>query len=187
VLGEPGAGGLFADDRELGAWFAQQLDDDATYLGAARERAGQVAALADQLLQRRAQDERERFNLAATGAVGAVLMVLAASQSFGYQPPLPPLVQPAVVALLGAVALLSTLVMLWIVGRRQWWTRALLWVGWGLVGATTAWMLTSAVLAESATGAVTRWWALGGFLAAGGLAALWSVLTGARRRRRSGV
>ncbi|MCO1655629.1 CATRA conflict system CASPASE/TPR repeat-associated protein [Pseudonocardia humida] len=182
ALSDPGAGGPFADDRDLGTWFAQQLDDDAAYVGAARERAGQVAALTDQLLQRRAQDERERFNLAFTGAIGAVLMVLAASQSFGYQPPLPPLVQPAVVALLGAVALLSTLLMLWIIARRRWWARALLWGGWGLVGATTTWVITSATAAEAATETATRWGSAAGFAAACALAALWSTIAARRAR-----
>jgi hypothetical protein len=184
VLADPGAGGLFAEDRALGTWFGQQLDDEAVYLGSARERAGQVAALTDQLLRRRAQDERERFNLALTGAIGAILMVLAASQSFGYTPPLPQLVQPAVVALLGALALLSTLAMLWIVGRGMWWSRVLLWAGWGLVAATGTWVVVSARMGAAATESTTRWWALAGFAAGSAIAALWHAVAVRRRRRR---
>jgi hypothetical protein len=182
ALSDPGAGGLFADDRALGAWFGQQLDDDAVYVGAARDRAAQVATLTDQLLQRRSQDERERFTLAFTGAIGAILMVLTASQSFSYKPPLSPLVQPAVVTLLGAVALLSTLLMLRIIARGRWWTQVALWAGWGLVGAATAWVTTSALLATAATEATTRWCALAGFAGAAALAALLSTAAKARRR-----
>ncbi len=183
ALSDPGLGGPFADDRELGAWLSQQLDDDAVYIGAARERAGQLAALTDQLLQRRSQDERERFNLAFTGAIGAILMVLAASQSFGYTPPLSPLVRPAVVALLGALALLSTLAMVWIVGRGARWPRVLMWVGWGLLGSCGAWVAVSTVLGAAATAETTRWWALAGFFVAGLAAVAWSAAVAARRQR----
>ena len=180
---DPDVGGPFAEDRELGAWLSQQLDDDVVYVGAARERAGQLAGLTDQLLHRRSQDERERFNLAFTGAIGAILMVLAASQSFGYTPPLSSMVRPAVVAMLGALALLSTLAMLWIVGRGARWPRVLMWVGWGLLGASLAWVVVSAVLGASGTAEATRWWALAGFAVAGLSAVTWSTAVAARRRR----
>jgi hypothetical protein len=182
ALSDPGAGGPFADDRALGEWFDQQLDDDAVYVGGTQDRVGKVAALTDQLLQRRAQDERERFNLAFTGAVGAILMVLAASQAFGYEPPLSHLVQPAVVTLLGAVAALSTLLMLSIVARGRSWARGLVCIGWGLVGASAGWVAASALLADRVGPATTRWWAFAGFVAGCLLAALPSLITAARRR-----
>ena len=38
-------GGPFADDADLGRWLAQQLDDEASYLAIAAERAGQIPGL----------------------------------------------------------------------------------------------------------------------------------------------
>lgn len=117
-------GGLFAADRELAAWFAQQLDDDLEYVNASERRANQVVEQVHQLLaqHRQQRDERlqreqaamqeqrewfqarqERVNLALTGAIGAILMVLAAIQSFQYTVPVPPVVKPAVIAMLGAL------------------------------------------------------------------------------------
>ncbi|SDG82494.1 CATRA conflict system CASPASE/TPR repeat-associated protein [Pseudonocardia oroxyli] len=162
--------GPFADDRALGAWFSQQLADDETYLDAAKDRADQVAGLADQILQRRVQKDRERlqhrqerFNLGLTGTVGAILMLLAAIQSFEYAVPLPHLVQPAVVAALGAVALLASLLVLRVAAPGAWWSEVLVWVGAGLVGATAAWVVVSAVIGDA--GAVLTWrWAAVGLL-----------------------
>ncbi len=52
LTGDTQVKGLFVDDRALAGWFAQQLDDDATYLEAAQERARAVGGLTDQLVQR---------------------------------------------------------------------------------------------------------------------------------------
>jgi uncharacterized membrane protein len=79
-------------------------------------------------------------------------------------------VQPAVVTLLGTVALLSTLLMLRIITRGRAWTRVALWAGWGMVGAATAWVMASALLGAAATETTTRWCALVGFGVGGGLA-----------------
>ena len=67
------------------------------------------------------EGRQEQFNLGLTGVVGTILMVLAAIQSLDYTVPLPHLVEPAVIAVLGSLALLTTLVVLRIaVPDRPW-------------------------------------------------------------------
>lgn len=187
-LGGLGTRGLFADDRELGAWLSQQLEDDEVYLTAAQERAEQVATLTDQLVRRRLQEDQERlqsrqdrFNLGLAGIIGAILMMLTAIQSLMYRPPLPPLVVPAVVAALGALALLTSLLVLRAAVPRQWWSQVLVWLGSGLLGAAAAWVVVSAVIAAPNDESTTRFWAAIGF-AVGLLAA---ALASAVRKIRS--
>jgi CASPASE and TPR Repeat-associated protein len=155
--------GLFADDRSLAAWFGQQLDDDATYLEAARERVTQVGGLTDQLVQRVQQRRQERFNLGLTGVIGAILMVLAAIQSLQYTVPLPPLVKPAVITTLGAAALLASLVVLRFAVSDRRWPLALVWVGFGATTAAATWIGVSA-FAGATTVAGTWLWAGAGFV-----------------------
>ncbi|MEU5993644.1 CATRA conflict system CASPASE/TPR repeat-associated protein [Spirillospora sp. NPDC047418] len=137
-------GGLFADDRGLAEWFGRRLDDEIAYLDAASQRAGQVGALADQLLLRDRQRRQESVNLALTGVVGAVLMVLAAIQSLGYDVPLPAPVEPAVVTALGASALLASLVVLRVVVPDRRWPKVLVRAAVGGVGASLGWVVASA-------------------------------------------
>lgn len=109
-------GGLFADDATLANWLLRQLDHDASFLESAAGRARAVTALADQLVTRGLSRRQERVNLGLTGIVGAVLMVLAAIQAFGYQVPLLDSVKasvvPPVVAVLGTSALALSMVVL---------------------------------------------------------------------------
>ncbi|WP_328941376.1 BN6_48550 family protein [Streptomyces sp. NBC_00250] len=145
LSGDPELGGLFADDRALSEWFIQRLDDDATYLEAALRRCTQVGALADQLVQRDVQRRQETVNLGLTGAIGAILMSLAAVQSLQYTVPLPGSVKPAVVAALGALALVASLVVLRVVVPERRWTLAMLRLGAGALGGTVAWVVASAL------------------------------------------
>jgi len=193
LSGSSSLNGLFADDRELGGWFGQQLADDETYLEAARERAGQVATLTDQLVQRglqRRQDRlarrqeglqrrQERFNLGLTGVVGAILMVLAAIQSLEYTVPLPHLVEPGVVATLGAVALLASLVVLRVAVPDHRWSLWLVWAGVGTTTAASTWVAVSAT-GPAATAVTTRLWSGAGFAVGVAVAAL---VSGRRTRR----
>ena len=104
--------GLVADDAALASWTVRQLDNDATYLEAALDRARSVATLFDQLVRRGMQDRRERFNLGLTGIVGAVLMALAAMQSLKLEFTLPKPLLGGVVCGLAAVALLVPILLL---------------------------------------------------------------------------
>ncbi|MCB8905546.1 MULTISPECIES: CATRA conflict system CASPASE/TPR repeat-associated protein [unclassified Streptomyces] len=181
LSGDPDLGGLFADDRALSEWFIQRLDDDATYLEAAVRRCTQVGVLADQLIQRSLQRRQETVNLGLTGAIGAILMSLAAVQSLQYTVPLPGSVKPAVVAALGALALLASLVVLRVVVPERRWPLAMLRLGAGALGGTVGWVVASA-LGGSTLGPGWTW--LCG--AAGTAVALATAAASARRGDRGG-
>ncbi|WP_229402360.1 CATRA conflict system CASPASE/TPR repeat-associated protein [Micromonospora okii] len=100
----------FAADQAAASWFDQQLDDDLTYLDAARDRAQQLGAAADRELRRRgdaaaqaARRRQETFGLLQAAVVGAAVMCLTAIQSLEYKLPLAASVKPAFVAALGAL------------------------------------------------------------------------------------
>lgn len=145
LSGDPALGGPFADDQALAGWFTQRLDDEATYLESALHRAERVTTLADQLLQRSLQRRQEAINLGLTGAVGAILMSLAAIQSLQYSVPLPGPVKPAVVAALGALALLASLLVLRVVAPQRRWSLILVRFGVAIVGAALAWVAVAAL------------------------------------------
>ncbi|NEA64441.1 CATRA conflict system CASPASE/TPR repeat-associated protein [Streptomyces sp. SID12488] len=140
LAGDPALGGPFADDKALADWLVQRLDDEATYVEAALRRSEQVGALADQLVQRSWQRRQETVNLGLTGAIGAILMSLAAVQSLQYTVPLPNPVKPAVITALGALALLASLVVLRVMAPERRWPLVQVRLGTGVVGATLAWV-----------------------------------------------
>jgi len=154
-LGRPS--GPFAEDMVLASWLGSQLDHDATYLEAARDRAREVAALIDQLVQRGQRNRQERFDLGLTGALGAILMILAAIQAFQYVVPIPRSVQPSVITALGIIALLASLVVLRLAipGRR--WPLVLVQAGTGLLAGAAVWigMASLAAAGRSTSPAVT--------------------------------
>ena len=150
--------GLFGGDRALGAWFGQVLDDDIVYLDATRDRARDLIERVDAIVRRRLQDRQEaaqarqeaararqeRFNLLQTAVIGALIMTLTAVQAFGYKVPLPARVEPAIVALLGAVAFyLAARVLTLALPRRS---GLFAWVGYLAAGTAVA-MLVWTVLA----------------------------------------
>jgi hypothetical protein len=137
----PDPQGLFADDRELAEWFARQLDGERTALETVLERSREASALADLTAQR----GRERVNLALTGVVGTLLMVLAAIQAFGYRVPVPDRVQPAIIASLGSVALLASLAVVRLIGAERRWTRWALGASALLLIASLAWIPVAAL------------------------------------------
>lgn len=145
--------GLFAADRALAGWFAQQLDDDTTYLEAARERAKEIGGLTDQLVQRGRQQRQERFNLGLTGIIGAIGISLATIQSLNYTVPLPGSVKPAVVATLGALTLFVFLVVLRLTVPDRRWSLALAQTGFGLITAALTWVGSSVIAGASVSSA----------------------------------
>ncbi|MFI6086223.1 CATRA conflict system CASPASE/TPR repeat-associated protein [Streptomyces sp. NPDC051217] len=151
LSGDPALGGPFADDRALSDWFAQRLDDEATYLEAALRRCERAGTFADQLVQRDLQRRQETFNLGLTGAVGAILMSLAAVQSLQYTVPLPGVMKPAVVTALGSLALLASLVVLRVVMPDRRWPLVLVRMGAGALGGALAWVVVSAVGGDGVT------------------------------------
>lgn len=166
LSGDATLSGPFADDRELAEWFGHQLDDDATYLEAALRRSEQIDALLDRLVQRSRQRRQESVNLGLTGAVGAILMSLAAIQSLQYTVPLPEPVKPAVITALSTLALWASLVVLRVVVPERRWSLALVHTGSGMLTAAIAWVVVSAV-AGSRSGAAWAWLFAGLGFAAG--------------------
>ena len=135
--------GPLADDRALADWFAQQLDDDALYLEAARERIRDVTAVTTTVvqhhLQQRQEDARrrqERFNLLQAAIIGAVIVALTAFPALGYELPWPGPVKPPVIGALGAIALLlaSIVLRLTLSSGRQ----PLAWLSYAAAGLTAA-------------------------------------------------
>jgi hypothetical protein len=184
--------GPLADDRQLADWFAQQLDDDALYIEAARERSRDVTAVTATVIQHRLEQRQEagrrrqeRFNLLQTAIIGAVIVALTAVQALGYQLPLPGPLKPPVIAALGAIALLlaSIVVRLALSSGRQ----PLAWLSYAAAGLTIAaltWLAVAWVsrdaLHKLAAPATTRMLAAFGF--AVGVGAAYAVST--RRFRR---
>jgi hypothetical protein len=180
--------GLFADDKETSEWLDRQLDNDATYLEVASQRARSVAALADQPIQRGLQRRGERFTLGLTGVVGAVLMVLAAVQSFQYAVPVAKPVQPAVISALGAFALLASFVVLQVAAPGRRWPNIAVCAAAGLLGAAAAWVVVPVVawLGGETTGGLAATWVTWASAAAGAalgiaVAVLATVRSAARR------
>ncbi|WP_329108021.1 BN6_48550 family protein [Micromonospora sp. NBC_01699] len=160
---EPGSayGGFdpFADDRDLAVWFEQQLDDDVEYLEAALHRAGTVGALLDQSVQRWEARRRERLVLVQTAVLGAVVMVLTATQAFQYRVPLPGPVQPAVIATLGAVTFSLPLVVVRLTfARRGGTTVSLERLGLASLVAAVVWTALSWASHRVWPGVADWWW-----------------------------
>lgn len=146
---------LFDDDRAAAEVLLARLDDELEYLDAAREggrdvnaavRAAADRAFAGLESERRAR--QERFGLLQTAVIGVLVMVLTAVQSLQYRVPLDQHVDPALIAFLGALALVLGVEMF---GRaqpadagsgRMRWARAL---SAGLCGAAAGWMLETVV------------------------------------------
>ena len=167
--------GLFADDADLAGWATRQLDNDATYLEAALERARSVATLADQLVSRGLEDRRERFNLALTGVIGGILMVLAAMQSLKLEFALPKPLLGGVVAGLGALALLVPLLLLRLAVPDRRWSAALVCLVAGLLAGTLPWIALTTVGHVTRTvmsAAAVAGWSVAAALVGAGLTAL---------------
>ncbi|MCM2387676.1 CATRA conflict system CASPASE/TPR repeat-associated protein [Streptomyces albipurpureus] len=162
-----GAPGPFAEDLALAGRFTQRLSDDLVYLEADRERARDtLSALtteAENALQRRREHTQQQeallnrrqstVNLLQGAFLGAVLMVLAAVQALSYKVSfLPRPAVPALISLLGALALLLATLVLWLAAPPQ--ERGAGGLGpvfAGLAGATAGW-LTVTTITHAITG-----------------------------------
>ncbi|MGM1061363.1 CATRA conflict system CASPASE/TPR repeat-associated protein [Saccharothrix sp. Mg75] len=143
----PIPGGMFArDDTDL-AWFVDQLDREATYLDALIQRATTVNATAANVTSAVTTRRRDRITLLQTSFLGALLMALAAIQSFQYTTSLNPALKGPVIGALAAAAFgLPVLVARWsgLVPR----TEAYRWldlVAATCFGAALGWLVSSIV------------------------------------------
>jgi hypothetical protein len=143
------AGGLFADDKAVADWFVRQLDHEAGMLDSVADRARSVAGLGDQLMRRVVVGRQERFNLALSGVVGAVLMALAVIQSFQYDVPIDNSVKAPATALLGAFALLATMIVLRTAGPRRRGSAVAVGAASAVFGASVGWLAVAVVQLRS--------------------------------------
>ncbi|TMR07012.1 hypothetical protein ETD83_02410 [Actinomadura soli] len=185
--------GPFHDDQGLSAWLVQRLDDDESYLTAARDRVHEVGAIADRLLRRRLHERdeagrrrHEMFGLLQTAVISSLLMALAAIQSLGFKVPVPGPVKPPIVLLLGGIVLAASAVSARLAFPGHGRAAGLLErTGTGLMLAALAWLvlawLSPALLGGLASPAATWPTAGAGFVIG---AALHAYL---RRRSPSGV
>jgi hypothetical protein len=181
-------GGVFGTDDEIGAWVSDQLRAELTYLESALLKATALAGRAATVVEGWHQHRRETLTLVQTSVVGALLMALAAIQSFEYKVPLPGGLFAPAIALLTALALIVP----GAISQWQGWdsigpvqSRRYA-AGGALIGGATGWLVaaTGSQIAAGApappVGSVVA--AIAGALVGGLTPLAWSRL---RRRRRS--
>ncbi len=95
-----------AVDRRIADWTLEQLRSEEAYLQAAKLKSAELSRSAGATITTRIEDRRANLALLQTSVLGAVLMALAAVQSLEYRLPLPGRLQPALIFLLAALALL---------------------------------------------------------------------------------
>ena len=159
---------LFAEDRIDGDVFLARIDDELEYLAAVRDGARDVTAAvhaaagrASARLEAERQGRRDRFSLLQTAVIGVLVMILTAVQSLHYQGPFDRRVHPALIALLGALALVLGVEML---GRAESGGAgsgpAARVVSIGLCGAAAGWMVETLVRVQilgQPSDAVSSW------------------------------
>jgi hypothetical protein len=146
------ADGVFAaDDAEL-TWLIDHLDREAAYLDTLARRADAAHVAAGGVITGALTRRRERITLLQTSFLGALLMALAAIQSFQYSPPITqPVKGPLIAALAAAAFGLPFLVARWsrlIPGTEPYrWPDLLAAAGFGAclgwLADTVAWMVTA--------------------------------------------
>ncbi|MEU7004236.1 CATRA conflict system CASPASE/TPR repeat-associated protein [Nonomuraea sp. NPDC046570] len=157
-----GAPGPIADDLELADWLAGRLADDLLYAESAQKRVSTTLAEVVQTAQEAVQERREllqqregRVNLLQAAMVGSMIMVLTAVQALGYRVPLPEPVKPAVIASLGALALLLATLTLWRTEQRSRVTAGAVRVFAGLACAALSWLAGTVTVHLTAGGAAS--------------------------------
>ncbi|MFI6294747.1 CATRA conflict system CASPASE/TPR repeat-associated protein [Nonomuraea sp. NPDC050790] len=157
-IGRHGSSRLFADDLALAHWFADLLGDTITYLELNRDRvrdalttltvqaeiATQEARELSQAREAASQRRRDHVNLLQGAMIGAVLMTLAAIQSFEYKVGLNRAAIGPLIAVLSALALwLATLVLVLSAPDGRGWRSLLGAVSAGLLAAAGAWLVAT--------------------------------------------
>jgi hypothetical protein len=172
ALGSP-AEGPPAEDLGIATWLEEQLATELTYLRSVQRKATELSRLVSAVVEERRHRRQENLNLLQASVVGALLMALAASQTFGYKGPihrLGPVLLPLIVLLSTLALLLPPAVLYWPdrAGRDRPTRRLHLvyLIGAFAFGLEAGWLGTSVrwVLATG-HGAPSRW---SGFIALGG-------------------
>ncbi|WP_406373902.1 BN6_48550 family protein [Streptomyces sp. NBC_01550] len=105
LAGSAAPGSPVATDRELATWLRDRLADEIGYLSTTQKRAERVSRMSGAAVKQHLNDYQQRLAVLQTSFLGALLMALAAVQTFGYQVPLPGRIQAPVIAVLAALAL----------------------------------------------------------------------------------
>jgi uncharacterized membrane protein YsdA (DUF1294 family) len=123
------AGGPPASDLEIASWLEEQVATELTYLRSAGRKAAELSRLASAVIEQRRHRRQEKLTLLQASIVGALLMALAASQTFTYKVPIHrsgPILGPLIVVLATLALLLPAAVIYWPdrarsarLGRRQ--------------------------------------------------------------------
>uniref|UniRef100_UPI00341F2E53 CATRA conflict system CASPASE/TPR repeat-associated protein n=1 Tax=Streptomyces sp. NPDC051662 TaxID=3154750 RepID=UPI00341F2E53 len=168
-------------DHRLGQWLAEQLDDDAYYLEAVRQRADEVGRVAGAVTQQMLQRHQQHLLQVQGAVLGGILMALAAIQSIGYKVPLPGPLGGPVIALASALALtLPGAVIRW--SRpfgRQAPLRQFDLLTVALTGAAAGWLVVSALFVWVGTVAASVW-SVSGAVVGAGLALFTAIAVGRR-------
>ncbi|GAB3472510.1 CATRA conflict system CASPASE/TPR repeat-associated protein [Actinophytocola sediminis] len=107
-------GAMFDHDDTALTWLADQLDREASYLDGLVQRTEAVHATATAVIGAETARRRDRLTLLQTSFIGALLMALAAIQSFQYTTTITaPLKAPVICALAAAACCLPLLVARW--------------------------------------------------------------------------
>jgi hypothetical protein len=178
LVGDSGAGrsaGPRAVDQQVGRWTLEQLRTEEAYLTAAQSKATESSRLAATRVGAALQLRRGNLTLFQTAVLGAILMALAAAQSFGYKPPLPTVLYGPTVFLLATLALaLPSAVLRFSRGTgedRRWAMVDVFFTA--LLGFAVGWFVSVLIQQVSRHGAAaTRWYVLCGIVVAGAGAGL---------------
>jgi hypothetical protein len=168
-FGTAGPAGPRAVDQQVGRWTLEQLRTEKAYLTAAQSKAAESSRLAATRVGAALQLRRGNLTLFQTAVLGALLMALAAAQSFGYKPPLPTVLYGPTVFLLAALALaLPSAVLRFSRGTGEDLRWAMVDVFFAaLVGFAAGWFVSVLIQQVGRHGAAaTGWYALWGIVAA---------------------
>ncbi|WP_189943491.1 CATRA conflict system CASPASE/TPR repeat-associated protein [Streptomyces aurantiogriseus] len=177
---------LFDADRRAGARFRRMVEDDSAYLSDLREQVSETVRITETTIVSRLHRREQRLALLQTAFLGALLMGLAAVQALSYRVPAPGYLQAPLIAFLSVLALALPLAASRVAAGRAApppVSGPLARVDTAVVlalGATSGWLLTTALRTVTASGPAPPWLSL-----TAASAAVMAIAAGGRYRRRS--
>lgn len=154
---------MFDADQRAGALFRRVVEDDSAYLSDIREQVSEIVRITETTIGSRFNRREQRLALLQTAFLGALLMGLTAVQALGYHVPVPGHVQTPLIAFLFVLALTLPLTASRVAAGRAvppTVSGPLAHIdavaGLGL-GASSGWLLITALWAVTASGPVPPW------------------------------
>ncbi|MEU0337302.1 CATRA conflict system CASPASE/TPR repeat-associated protein [Streptomyces sp. NPDC006193] len=185
---------MFDADRRAGTRFRRMVEDDCAYLSDLREQVSEIVRITETTIVSRLSQREQRLALLQTAFLGALLMGLAVVQALTYHVPAPGYLQTPLIAFLSVLALTVPLAASRAAAGRTAPPPVpgpLAHVDWavGLVlGATSGWLLISALRTVTASGPAPPWLSLtGAAVAATAVAAAGRYRRRAHQTRRRGA